>query len=72
MERLSVDQPQKVIPTPPEMAKVLLAAGPERPFLLVLFHPLGRIDEVLRLKWEDVNYERQELRLWTRKRQGGG
>jgi len=32
---------------------------------------MARIDEVLRLKWEDVNFEQKAVRLWTRKRRGG-
>jgi integrase len=45
--------------------------GKDRPLLLVLYHTLARIDEVLRLKWDDINWERHEIRLWTRKRRGG-
>jgi integrase len=41
-----------------------------RPLLLVLFHTMGRFDEVLRLKWEDVNFQEKAVRLWTRKRRG--
>ena len=71
VEKLSVDRAQKVIPTPEGMAKMLLAAGPDRPLLLVLFHTMARIDEILRLKWEDVNFQEKAVRLWTRKRRGG-
>jgi len=71
VEKLSVDRAQKVIPTPEDMAKMLLAAGPDRPLLLVLFHTMARIDEILRLKWEDVNFQEKAVRLWTRKRRGG-
>jgi len=71
VDKLSVEQPKKVIPTTQEMSKILLAAGKDRPLLLVLYHTLARIDEVLRLKWEDINWERHEVRLWTRKRRGG-
>lgn len=48
-----------------------MAAGPDRPLLLVLFHTMARIDEILRLKWEDVNFTEKAVRLWTRKRKGG-
>ena len=71
VEKLSVDRTQKVIPTPESMAKMLLAAGPDRPLLLVLFHTMARIDEILRLKWEDVSFQEKAIRLWTRKRRGG-
>ena len=71
VDKLPVDTPKKVIPTPEQMARMLVAAGPERPLLLILFHTMARIDEVLRLKWEDVNFEQKAVRLWTRKRRGG-
>ncbi len=71
VEKLSVDKTQKIIPTPEGMAKMLLASGPDRPLLLVLFHTMARIDEILRLKWEDVSFQEKAVRLWTRKRRGG-
>ena len=71
VDKLSVEKAKKVIPTPPHVAQMLMAAGPERPLLLVLFHTMARIDEVLRLKWEDVNFQEKAVRLWTRKRRGG-
>jgi len=71
VDKVSWSSPKKVIPTPQEMARVLLAAGKHRPFILVLFHTLGRIGEIFRLKWTDINFERKEFCLWTRKRSGG-
>lgn len=71
VDKLKVERTKKKIPTPQEMAKILLAAGKDRPFLLVLFHTMARLDEVQRLKWEDVNFTEKMVRLWTRKRRGG-
>jgi integrase len=71
VEKLSVEKQKKVIPVPQDMAKILMAAGPDRPLLLVLFHTMARIDKILRLKWEDVNFQEKAIRLWTRKRRGG-
>jgi len=71
VDKLPVEAPQKTIPTPEQMTRMLVAAGPERPLLLVLFHTMARIDEALRIKWEDINFEQRAVRLWTRKRRGG-
>ena len=72
MEKMPEDRFVKVIPSPEEIARLMLAAGEDRSFLLVLFHTLGRIDEVLRMRWEDVNFQERIVKLWTRKRRGGG
>jgi len=71
IEKLTIEHEKKAIPTPDEMAKILMAAGPDRPLLLILFHTMARIDEILRLRWEDVNFTEKAVRLWTRKRRGG-
>lgn len=65
---------KKYIPPENVILKLIMAANPEtdeQDLLLVVIHTLGRIDEVLRLKWEDVNFEKRIITLWTRKRKDG-
>lgn len=64
----------KRIPSQDEIVKLILAADPEtdeQDLLIVLIHTLGRIDEVLRLTWQDVNFDKRTVTLWTRKRKDG-
>jgi integrase len=72
---------EKTIPTGKEALDMIAAsnavmfvrhAGDERDILLVCLQTLGRIDEVLRLRWtEDVNFDKRYVTLWTRKRRNG-
>lgn len=61
------------LPTEANVLKLLLAADPDtqKPLLLILLHTLARIDEILRLTWQDINFENHTITLWTRKRRGG-
>lgn len=72
LEKMPEETKRKQIPTQQEFLKILAAANPdEKPLLLILTHTLARIDEILRLTWQDVNFERRTVTLWTRKRKGG-
>jgi integrase len=65
---------EKIIPTEKEVLRLIAAAHPgdERDIILVCLQTLGRIDEVLRLRWhEDVNFDKRYVILWTRKRKNG-
>lgn len=71
IDRLAEEPGELIHITSEEWARFLLAAGPERPFFLTIFYTLGRVGEIYRLKWDDLDWEREEIRLWTRKRKGG-
>ena len=61
------------VKTPPSeeaVIKLMLATDPEtdeQDLLIVLLHTLARIDEVLRLTWSDVNFEKRILVKKTKK-----
>lgn len=62
----------KYVPPAEDVNKVLMAAGQEDMDLLIcLYHTGGRIGEIFRLTWDDVNFEKRSVTLWTRKRRGG-
>ncbi|MFH1758782.1 MAG: site-specific integrase [Pseudomonadota bacterium] len=72
IERLPEERFVKKIPTQEEFLKLMVAAGPdERPLITVLAHTMARIDEILRLRWVDVNFEKGFLILYTRKTNDG-
>ena len=62
----------KYIPPPEDVAKVILVAqGDEQDLILTVYHLAARLGEVLAMTWEDVNFDRRQIILWTRKRKGG-
>lgn len=66
------DPSVKYVPPAEDIDAVLMAADQEEmDLLIVLYHTGGRIGEIRRLKWEDVNLEKRTITLWTRKRRGG-
>jgi integrase len=51
---------------------ILAADRDEMDFLKCVYKPGARLSEILNLKWDDVNLQIKSVRLWTRKRKGGG
>ncbi|HCY85371.1 MAG TPA: site-specific integrase [Desulfobacteraceae bacterium] len=65
---------EKYIPPEEDILKLIMVADPatdERDLILTLIHTAARVDEILRLKWQDVNLTKRTMTRWTRKRKGG-
>jgi integrase len=73
IEKMPYETEEKAIPSEKEVLAIIAASTPgdDRDIVLTCLHTLGRIDEVLRLRWQDVNFDQRSITLWTRKRKGG-
>lgn len=62
----------RYVPPAEDIAAIRMAATPEeRLFFDTLYFTAARLNEVLNLTWEDINFESRAIRLWTSKRKGG-
>lgn len=72
VEPLPEDPFMKYVPPLADVKAALMAATPEQTEIIkCVYHSVARVGEVLKLKWEDVNFERRTVTLWTRKRKRG-
>ena len=65
----------KTMPSEEDIIKLLLAANPhndEKNLIIVLLHTVARIDEILRLTWQDINFEKRTLIKRTKKTKSRG
>lgn len=80
LKKFSIDQAVKFVPTSGQLAQVLLLAQPlDRSYLELIYDTAARVREINRLPWaDDVDWQRTDeapwgrVRLWTRKKRGGG
>ena len=72
MEFLPVEKRLRFVPTPEEIDQVMAVADPDtQDYLWAIKDTMGRMSEINRLTWEDVNLEQRFLILYTRKKRGG-
>ena len=62
----------KTIPTSEDIDKVIAVADPDQQdYLWVIRETMGRMSEINRLEWKDVNFKEKYVFLYTRKKKGG-
>lgn len=62
----------KYVPPQEDVNKVMLEADPwEYAILQCIYNTNARSVEIRRMRWEDVDFSRRTIKLWTRKRRGG-
>ena len=69
---LPVEKRVKYIPPKEDVLKVTMAADPgTQDYLWVIKETMGRMSEINRLTWSDVNFDERYVILYTRKKRGG-
>ena len=72
LEPYPEEETLRYIPPVEDIDRVILAATDwELDFIQTVYHTLGRLSEILRLSWKDINLEKRTVTLRTRKRKGG-
>jgi len=72
LEPYPEEETPRYIPPAEDINRVILVASDwELDLIQTLYHTLGRLSEILRLEWRDVNLEKRTVTLRTRKRKGG-
>lgn len=72
-QKLRIHEADVYVPTFEDLTKVLSVAKTfqDKIMIQIYFETAARRSEILRLKWQDVDLERNTVRLWTGKRKGG-
>ena len=73
VDKFPADQTPRYVPPESDFWKVYdIANDTDKVFLLFLLHTGARRTEAFRLQWDDVDFQRQQVRLGTRKTSHGG
>ncbi|MFB3926906.1 MAG: tyrosine-type recombinase/integrase [Syntrophales bacterium] len=69
VDRLPEERRPEYIPPAEDVDKVMMACGgQDRVMLQCFYFTFARRSEIFNWTWEDINFEKQWYRLWTRKR----
>lgn len=69
IDRLPEERKVEYIPSAEDIDKVMMASsGQDRVMLQCYYFTFARRAEIFNWTWEDINFEKQWYRLWTRKR----
>jgi integrase len=72
LEFMPVERKIRYVPPKEDVASVLLAADPStQDYLVAIKESMGRMSEINRLTWEDVDLVGKYVVLYTRKKKGG-
>lgn len=72
IEFFPVEKKIKYVPPVEDVFRLLLAADPDtQDYLWTIILTLGRMSEINRLTWQDVNLKERHVILYTRKKKGG-
>ena len=72
IEFFPVEKRIKYVPPKEDVLRVILAADPDaQDYLWTIAFTMGRMSEINRLTWEEVNFDARCVILYTRKKKGG-
>lgn len=67
-----VEKKIKYVPSKQDVLKVIMVADPDtQDYLWTIVSTMGRMSEINKLKWEDVDLVGKSVTLYTRKKKGG-
>lgn len=73
VDKFGEDRNPRYVPPVEDVKKVLAVCDGQDQLMLYAFIMTGaRRSELWRVTWDDVDFESSTIRLWTRKRKGGG
>ena len=72
IEFFPVEKRIKYVPSKEDVFKVIFAADEDiRDYLWTIMLTMGRMSEINRLTWQDINFKERYINLYTRKKRGG-